>query len=183
MRPIVCGKDKPTEEETMADFAGADVIRRVAWRLLPFLGLGYYVNALDRSNIAVAALTIAAVALVRAWLGRRRQRLLDSPTAGLWQALGVRPDDRPTLVAFSSPSCAACHTAQAPALRQLQAQVGERGVRVLEVDVADRPGTARAFGIMTVPSTVLLKRDAVLEVNHGFRPTRRLAEQLAVASR
>jgi thioredoxin 1 len=131
----------------------------------------------------VVALTVAGVVLVRAWLGQRRRRLLQAPTVDLWQALGVRPDDRPTLVAFSSPSCAACHTAQAPALRQLQAQVGERGVRVLEVDVADRPGTARAFGIMTVPSTVLLKRDAVLEVNHGFRPTRRLAEQLAVAAR
>ncbi len=126
---------------------------------------------------------VVAVVLVRMWSHRRGQRLRAAPAADLWQALGVRPDDRPTLVAFSSPSCAACHTAQAPALRQLQAQVGERGVRLLEVDVADRPATARAFGIMTVPSTVLLRRDAVLEVNHGFRPTRRLAEQLAVAAR
>jgi thioredoxin-like negative regulator of GroEL len=133
--------------------------------------------------LVVVALTVAAVVLVRAWIGRRRRRLLESPTADLWQALGVTPDDRPTLVAFSSPSCAACHTAQAPALRQLQAQVGERGVRLLEVDVADRPDAARAFGIMTVPSTVLLNRDAVFKVNHGFQPTRRLAEQLAVAAR
>jgi thioredoxin 1 len=131
----------------------------------------------------LVALTLVAVALVRGWSQRRREQLLAAPTADLWQALGVRPDDRPTLVAFSSPSCAACHTAQAPALRQLQAQVGEQGVRLLEVDVADRPATARAFGIMTVPSTVLLRRDAVLEVNHGFRPTRRLAEQLAIAAR
>jgi MFS transporter, ACS family, tartrate transporter len=58
IRPIVRGKEKSTEEETMADFGGADVMRRVAWRLVPFLGLGYYVNALDRSNIAVAALTM-----------------------------------------------------------------------------------------------------------------------------
>src|SRR5271170_5807181 len=48
----------PTQEETMADRSEADVMRRVAWRLVPFLGLGYYVNALDRSNIAVAALTM-----------------------------------------------------------------------------------------------------------------------------
>ena len=128
-------------------------------------------------------LTVVAVVLTRMWSHRRRQQLLASPAADLWRALGVRADDRPTLVAFSSPSCAACHTAQAPALRQLQAQVGERGLRLLEVDVADRPATARAFGIMTVPSTVLLRRDAVLEVNHGFRPTRRLAEQLALAAR
>jgi MFS transporter, ACS family, tartrate transporter len=42
----------------MAHINEADVMRRVAWRLVPFLGLGYYVNALDRSNIAVAALTM-----------------------------------------------------------------------------------------------------------------------------
>ncbi len=42
----------------MAQVNEADVMRRVAWRLVPFLGLGYYVNALDRSNIAVAALTM-----------------------------------------------------------------------------------------------------------------------------
>ena len=42
----------------MAQFNEADVMRRVAWRLVPFLGLGYYVNALDRINIAVAALTM-----------------------------------------------------------------------------------------------------------------------------
>ncbi|HUB16495.1 MAG TPA: MFS transporter [Acetobacteraceae bacterium] len=42
----------------MTQIAEADVMRRVAWRLVPFLGLGYYVNALDRSNIAVAALTM-----------------------------------------------------------------------------------------------------------------------------
>ena len=131
----------------------------------------------------VVALTIGAVVLVRVWVGRRRLRLLEAPAAELWQQLGVSPDDRPTLVAFSSPACAACHTAQTPALRQLQAQLGERGVRVLEVDVADQPTTADAFGILTVPSTVLLRRDAVLEVNHGFRPTRRLAEQVALASR
>jgi ACS family tartrate transporter-like MFS transporter len=42
----------------MADVIEADVMRRVAWRLVPFLGLGYYDNALDRSNIAIAALTM-----------------------------------------------------------------------------------------------------------------------------
>jgi ACS family tartrate transporter-like MFS transporter len=34
------------------------IMRRVAWRLIPFLGIGYFVNALDRSNVAIAALTM-----------------------------------------------------------------------------------------------------------------------------
>ena len=33
-------------------------MRKAAWRLVPFLGVAYFVNALDRSNVAVAALTM-----------------------------------------------------------------------------------------------------------------------------
>src|ERR1700759_2722212 len=33
-------------------------MRKIAWRLVPFLGLAYFVNALDRTNVAVAALTM-----------------------------------------------------------------------------------------------------------------------------
>src|ERR1700748_636725 len=42
----------------MANDVEATVMRKVAWRLLPFVGCGYFFNALDRSNIAVAALTM-----------------------------------------------------------------------------------------------------------------------------
>jgi ACS family tartrate transporter-like MFS transporter len=42
----------------MALIAEAVVMRKVAWRLLPFVGLGYFFNALDRSNVAIAALTM-----------------------------------------------------------------------------------------------------------------------------
>src|SRR5580700_2855589 len=34
------------------------VMRKVAWRLIPFLSLGYLINTLDRFNISIAALTM-----------------------------------------------------------------------------------------------------------------------------
>jgi ACS family tartrate transporter-like MFS transporter len=34
------------------------VVRRVAWRLVPFLCVGYVINALDRYNVSIAALTM-----------------------------------------------------------------------------------------------------------------------------
>jgi ACS family tartrate transporter-like MFS transporter len=34
------------------------VMRKVAWRLVPFLGLAYFINALDRFNVSIAALTM-----------------------------------------------------------------------------------------------------------------------------
>ena len=39
------------------DFESA-VMRKVAWRLIPFLSIGYMINALDRFNVSMAALTM-----------------------------------------------------------------------------------------------------------------------------
>jgi MFS family permease len=39
------------------DFEAA-IMRRVAWRLIPFLSIGYMINALDRFNVSMAALTM-----------------------------------------------------------------------------------------------------------------------------
>src|ERR1700760_2508052 len=33
-------------------------MHKAAWRLVPFLGFAYFMNSLDRSNVAVAALTM-----------------------------------------------------------------------------------------------------------------------------
>ena len=40
-----------------ADYEKA-VMRKVAWRLVPFLSLAYLINALDRFNVSIAALTM-----------------------------------------------------------------------------------------------------------------------------
>ena len=36
----------------------AAVVRKVAWRLVPYLCIGYIINSLDRYNISIAALTM-----------------------------------------------------------------------------------------------------------------------------
>ena len=41
----------------MIDFEAA-VMRKVAWRLVPYLCIGYVINALDRYNVSIAALTM-----------------------------------------------------------------------------------------------------------------------------
>lgn len=40
------------------DALEADVMRKVAWRLVPLLSLGYLINCLDRFNVSMAALTM-----------------------------------------------------------------------------------------------------------------------------
>jgi thioredoxin-like negative regulator of GroEL len=128
---------------------------------------------------AVAALAAALVVGGRALARRRLGALRGRSPDDLWAALGTGPDGRPTVVAFSTPSCAACHTAQRPALAALAERLGG-GVRVVHVDAAERPATARLFGVMTVPAPVVLDaRGAVVAANQGFATTERLAAQVS----
>lgn len=126
--------------------------------------------------LAVALVVVAAQALAR----RRLSRTRALPAEEIWNALGASSDGRPAVVAFSTPSCAACHTAQKPALVQLESR-SEGAVRVLEVDAAERPEVARRFGILTVPSTAVLDPSGrVTALNNGFAPASRLAEQIGL---
>jgi thioredoxin-like negative regulator of GroEL len=130
---------------------------------------------------AVAALAVALVVGGRLLAARRLRGLRAVAPAALWTALEDEPDGRPTVVAFSTPSCLACHSAQRPALAALEQGTGGR-VRVVHVDAAARPDVARAFGVMTVPATTLLdERGAVVAANQGFATTRTLAAQLGLS--
>jgi thioredoxin-like negative regulator of GroEL len=127
--------------------------------------------------LAVSLLVVAARQLARSRLNRARSIRGEE----IWQALGTTPDGRPAVVAFSTPSCAACHTAQRPALAQLESRAGG-AVRVIEVDAAERPEVARRFGVLTVPTTAILDpTGGVTAMNNGFAPTDRLAAQLGLS--
>jgi thioredoxin-like negative regulator of GroEL len=131
---------------------------------------------------AIAALVAALVVGGRFLAALRLRQLRMAPPAALWAALETEPDGRPTVVAFSTPGCTACRTAQRPALAALEERAGG-GVRVVGVDAAARPEVARAFGVMTVPATTVLdERGAVLASNQGFASTETLARQLGVAA-
>jgi thiol-disulfide isomerase/thioredoxin len=128
--------------------------------------------------VIVAALVVAAAIAVRAWNTRRQQAIQQQLPD--WLVLGQQPDGRRTLIAFSTPSCAACLQAQAPAIDLAQKRLGPDDIRVIHVDAAEQPEAARAFGILTVPSTVVLAAtgNAIVAINQGFAPSARLIEQL-----
>jgi thioredoxin-like negative regulator of GroEL len=120
------------------------------------------------------------VVVARAVAGSRLRRARAIPGEEIWQALGTTPDGRPAVVAFSTPSCAACHTAQRPALAQLESRA-EGAVRVIEVDAAERPEVARKFGVLTVPTTAILDTEGRLAaINNGFATADRVAAQLGL---
>jgi thiol-disulfide isomerase/thioredoxin len=128
--------------------------------------------------LALVAMLTVAVFLVRRWRAQRIYAL--KQRAPNWSALGVQPDGRRTLIAFSTPSCAACHKAQAPAIDIARTQLGNEAVRVIRVDAATQPEAAEAFGILTVPSTVVVATGGtrIVAVNQGFAPSARLVDQL-----
>ncbi len=125
---------------------------------------------------ALAGLVALGLAAARAWSRRQTRRLRSSPA--LWEVLGERPDDRPTIIAFSTKACAVCRTAQAPALEAVERRLGS-SVRIVRVDAADRPDLVKAFSVMTAPSTLVFAADGQFRVyNRGFATADRLVDQL-----
>ncbi|HYY46469.1 MAG TPA: thioredoxin family protein [Candidatus Angelobacter sp.] len=136
---------------------------------------------LERATIilGIAIAVVTATVIVRAWSNRRLRRLQSEGPAPLWSALGERPDGRPLLVVFSTPGCTACRTTQRPAVESVATEFGG-GLRVLSVDMADRPSIGRAFNVLTAPTTVVLDGDGnVQRINHGFAPAETLAAQIS----
>ena len=127
----------------------------------------------------VSALVLLAVVAVRLWAEHRVKGLRAKQSASLWTALGEVPDGRPSLVVFSTPSCTACRTVQAPAIEAVEARFGD-GLRILKVDLSRRPAVGHAFAVLTAPTTVVLSGDGgVGSFNHGFAPADQLADQVS----
>ncbi|MDQ7819248.1 MAG: thioredoxin family protein [Armatimonadota bacterium] len=122
-------------------------------------------------RLAVLGVVAAVVAVV--WLGLRWRaaRYRRRPATDLVRG-------RPLVLAFSTPDCVPCRTLQKPALLELQRRYPGQ-VDVREVDAAADPALAGRFGILTVPSTVLISGDGVVRaINQGAVGWERLAAQL-----
>lgn len=118
--------------------------------------------------LIVAAIVVAVWALVRRRASYYRRH----------DAADLLEDDHPLVLAFSTPDCVPCRTAQKPALEQLQRRFPGR-VDVREVDATVHPELADRFGILTVPSTVLVAADGrILAVNYGLARADKLTAQL-----
>ncbi len=117
----------------------------------------------------VAAMWTAYQALTRLVLLLRARR-------------GLRIDayhlGRPAILYFTAPGCSPCETIQRPALLQLKALYGDR-LQLIEVDASQHPGLADSWGVLTVPTTFLVDRQARPRgVNHGVARAGRLMDQL-----
>ena len=108
----------------------------------------------------------------RGWLRRARRQ------PAMPGHLALPGDGRPVVLAFSGEYCLPCRTQQRPALERLQSRVGA-AVHVREIDALQNMDLAEHYGVLTVPTTVVLDgRRRIVAVNYGVTTTDKLMRQL-----
>jgi thioredoxin 1 len=120
-------------------------------------------------------LCVAGYYAVRAWQAARLRRLArveaPSPVAEVVREAG------PALLYFTTDDCAQCRFQQRPILERL-AHLAP--IPVVTVDAIQREDLARHFGILTVPTTVVLDGNRrPVAINHGVAPLHKLQAQVA----
>ncbi len=133
--------------------------------------------SLDRILILAAILAAASVLalLWRRYSQYRLSRLMNADVPESVRNLVI--GDKLAILYFTTRDCAQCRFQQSPILERL-AQHGR--VTVYPVDAVDSQDLVHFYGIMTVPSTVLLTAKLQpLAINHGFASSDRLVQQIA----
>ncbi len=124
--------------------------------------------------IVLVAAGMGAVWLALRW---RSWRYRQGSARDLLTRLGIRES---LVLAFSTPECVPCRVQQRPALDELLRRYPHR-LAVREVDATIEPELADRFGIMTVPSTVVVDHEGrIVAINHGVARWERLASQLSL---
>jgi hypothetical protein len=125
-----------------------------------------------------AAVLLALAAGVLALQRSRQRRLVGTRRLS---ATGAHADAGiPDILYFTGESCTICHVAQRPALERLRQVIEDVAVR--EIDVAEDPSAARAYRVMTLPTTVVLDPSGLTTaVNAGFAAESVLREQVLAA--
>jgi thioredoxin 1 len=84
----------------------------------------------------------------------------------------------PAILYFTTPTCVPCKTVQRPALARLQEQLGD-SIQVIEVDAAAQPDLANCWGVLSVPTTLIIDgRGRPRRVNHGVSSADKLQQQI-----
>ncbi len=89
------------------------------------------------------------------------------------QTFSTETNSGVVLVDFWAPWCGPCKMI-APVLEELDSELGGK-VKIVKVDVDENQETAGKFGIMSIPTLLVLKDGVVVDKVVGFSPKEALA--------
>jgi len=119
--------------------------------------------------VGLAALWVAVVAGARYRRWRRVDRMRNPELS----------QGKTTVLFFTGEHCSVCHHRQKPALDVVRSS-HNGDLRVIELDAVEENSLARRFGVLSLPSTVVLAADGTVgAVNYGFAPSDQLNAQVA----
>ena len=119
----------------------------------------------------------AAVPVCRWWLRRKTSVIRRQPIPEAVRGLNLPA--RPAILYFTTADCVQCRLQQTPILERLGAVWGDR-VHIRKLDAVAYEPLAQHFGILTVPTTVILDAHQQVEaINHGVAHAQRLQDELA----
>ncbi len=132
-----------------------------------------------RESLLALLILLTAGGGVWVWVAVRQRRLARAGAADLVAAYRVGRGGA-LVLAFTTPECVPCKTIQRPAVEELERRFPGRIV-IAEIDAVASPELAGRFGILTVPSTVVIGGDgAVRAINNGTATAERLAAQVGL---
>ena len=125
-------------------------------------------------TLMVLLVAIIGIRLLRRRQLRRAQQALQVSTMAV---------NTPAIVYFWSPSCGQCLSMQKPILERIVSQYGEGRIRLITHNVDETLDVAKAWGVTTVPTTVIVDAQGeVSHVNSGLVTERTLRHQLQMYS-
>lgn len=131
-------------------------------------------------------LAIAALLALAIWAGRglvrsRQARALAVMAPAELLASGGHAGKAVRILVFRSDDCTQCHTLQAPAIESVLVARGAE-VTVLEVDAPTSPELTQRYGILTLPSTIVVDATGrTRAANFGFANAAKLLTQVDAA--
>ena len=93
------------------------------------------------------------------------------------QSFSTDTNEGVVLVDFWAPWCGPCKMI-APVLQELDQEIGEKA-KIVKVDVDENPETAGKFGVMSIPTLIVLKDGEVVDKVVGFQPKEALSELIS----
>lgn len=81
------------------------------------------------------------------------------------------------LADFWAPWCGPCKMI-APVLEEIDSEMSNK-VRIVKLNVDENPETAKAYGVMSIPTLILFKSGVAVDKVIGFQPKETLTELIS----